>query len=132
MNDKQYRAFLDLLICCDPWPVEKNAKENLSIIFDLANEEAEKRGFVNWVAALHDHITDYIEYTEEQSSNVWKISYSTQDQTMDVTFRNGKQYRYFDVPLEVYRLTYESKSIGSFMSKSIKGAFRYSGIEGDQ
>ena len=49
MNDIQYRAFLDLLMCSDPWPVPTNQQ----IVESIADDEAVKRGYPTWVEAYH-------------------------------------------------------------------------------
>ena len=50
MGNKEYRALLDLIMCSDPWPVPD---ENQKIIEILADKEAMRRGFNNWVIAYH-------------------------------------------------------------------------------
>lgn len=52
MNDANYRALLDLIMCSDPWPVNDNG-ENQQIIEVMATEEAKRRGFDTWVEAYH-------------------------------------------------------------------------------
>ena len=52
MTNRQYRAFLDLLMVADPWPVED--EENHQIMIDMANDEAEKRGYTDWIDAYHE------------------------------------------------------------------------------
>jgi len=51
MNDKTYRAFLDLFMCSDPYP---DTKENEAIVRDFLDDEARKRGHENWVVAYHE------------------------------------------------------------------------------
>ncbi len=53
MTDKQYRAFLDLLMCSDPWPVNKGGEEGQEILMRLAESEAKHRGYNTWVDAYH-------------------------------------------------------------------------------
>ena len=50
MNDKQYRAFLDLMMCSDPWP-EGVAREPLE---EFADAQAKLRGHDNWIVAYHE------------------------------------------------------------------------------
>ncbi len=52
MRDSDYRHFLNLLMCSDPWPVSDKTSEPAMI--SLANREAKLRGFPNWVVAYHD------------------------------------------------------------------------------
>lgn len=53
MTDAQYRAFLDLLMCCDPWSVDP-PEGSQYILEEYANEQAEQRGYANWIVAYHD------------------------------------------------------------------------------
>ena len=48
MNDAEYRAFLDLLMCSDPYPCQGE-----EILKNLADHEARKRDFEDWIAAYH-------------------------------------------------------------------------------
>jgi len=52
MNDKQYTAFLILLMCSDPWPIMREEKSEYELK-SFANEEAKKRGFTDWIDAYH-------------------------------------------------------------------------------
>ncbi len=52
MNNKSYRALLDLIMCSDPWPVADSG-ENQETIIPMANGEAKSRGFDCWVDAYH-------------------------------------------------------------------------------
>lgn len=55
MTDTQYRAFLDLLMCSDPWPIEGEGGEHMEkILVSFANEEAKRHGFDNWIIAFHE------------------------------------------------------------------------------
>ena len=53
MNDNQYRVFLDLMMVSDPWPLEKADGE---ILTRLADNEANRRGYENWIVAYHEHL----------------------------------------------------------------------------
>lgn len=52
MNDSEFRAFLDLLMCSDPWPVLLDSGQ--IILENFANQEAKKRGYETWVVAFHE------------------------------------------------------------------------------
>jgi hypothetical protein len=131
MQTKHFRALLDLMLCCDPWPTTPNTEENQALVVELANEEAVARGFTDWIDACHNLKEDKRTYTEAESSNTREISFNAADNTMDVTFRNGGHYRYFDVPADVYQNAIAAESIGSFMAKQIKGKYRYAHVNGD-
>ena len=56
MDDKTFRAFLDLLMCSDPWPSDNDGQTTLVA---FADAEAGRRGFEHegkggWVVAYHD------------------------------------------------------------------------------
>ncbi len=52
MEDYIYRAILDLLMCSDPYPVPDDGVGQ-KILTALANDEAKKRGYGDWVVAYH-------------------------------------------------------------------------------
>jgi len=57
MNDFEYRAFLDLLMCSDPWPIrgdDWNGRSAHSTLVALADKEARRRGLQNWIVAFHE------------------------------------------------------------------------------
>lgn len=68
MRDAEFRALLDLFMCCDPWPVEKRTEaavggrgvqsfvpdmENHETIRRLLDRKARRHGYENWVEAFH-------------------------------------------------------------------------------
>ncbi len=53
MEDYIYRAILDLLMCSDPYPVPDDGVGQ-EILIALANDEAKKRGYGDWVVAYHE------------------------------------------------------------------------------
>lgn len=59
------------------------------------------------------------------SGNVEKTSYNKDAQELEILFRNGKSYRYKEVPLEVWVKLKEASSIGSFLHSEIKGRYGY-------
>lgn len=67
-------------------------------------------------------------FREDESTNVDKIRYHHKDASFDVTYRNGNTYRYFDVPSIVFRQAVNAPSIGSFLSQTMKGEYRYSRV----
>lgn len=51
MNDFEFRSFLDLMMCSDPWPT-REAEDNERLVA-FANAESRKRGFAEWIDAFH-------------------------------------------------------------------------------
>lgn len=56
MNSREFRAFLDMLMCSDPWPV-KDDGENQRTIIHLATVESKVRGHKDWIEAYHEYLT---------------------------------------------------------------------------
>lgn len=55
MNKNQFRAFLDLMMCSDPWPIDGEEGEKAhKLLIDLANEESQKYRMDNWIVAYHE------------------------------------------------------------------------------
>ncbi len=50
MNDKQYRAFLNLMMCSDPWPASDEDHFELE---HYAERKAADKGYKNWIEAHH-------------------------------------------------------------------------------
>jgi hypothetical protein len=50
MNDLEFRAFLNLLMCSDPWPTD--ALEQ-TLMIDVADRLAYDRGYTDWITAYH-------------------------------------------------------------------------------
>lgn len=53
IEDDQFRAFLVLLMCSDPMPIEDNEHR---LVKDMANDLSVKRGFKDWVEAYHEFV----------------------------------------------------------------------------
>jgi hypothetical protein len=53
MNDIEFRTFLDLLVCSDPWPIIP-AGQSREIMEELAFWESADRGFKSWIEAYHE------------------------------------------------------------------------------
>lgn len=58
-----------------------------------------------------------------QSTNVGKIGYNPDAKVMTVEYKNGFVYSYDGVPQEIYNAAKESESIGSYISRNVKGRY---------
>lgn len=56
MSDKVFRAFLNLMMCSDPWPA---GEEDHGCLITIADHESRLRGFDSWIAAYHDFVPKY-------------------------------------------------------------------------
>ena len=62
------------------------------------------------------------------SSNVASAGYDPNTMTVEVEFKNGSVYQYFDVPEAVYRDLMRASSVGTFLNQNIKNSYRYAQI----
>ena len=62
--------------------------------------------------------------TAVESSVLTSVAYGT-DQTLQLEFRSGAVYRYFAVPLTVFRALLTAESKGAYFNRSIRNRFRY-------
>lgn len=60
-----------------------------------------------------------------QSSNVAEVGYDTATMTLEVAFRNGTVYQYFDIPEVLYQELLHAESVGKFLNTQIKNNYRY-------
>jgi KTSC domain-containing protein len=64
------------------------------------------------------------------SSAVERARYSTSANILDIWFRGGDRYSYFDVPLGVYERLRTAPSAGEYVNREIKPHYRYEIEEG--
>jgi hypothetical protein len=60
------------------------------------------------------------------SSNIYSVGFSKG--ILEIEFRSGGVYRYFDVPKHVYDELMDAESLGSFFHYNIKGNYEYERI----
>jgi len=66
--------------------------------------------------------------TPVTSSNVASVGYDPNTMTLEVEFRNGSAYQYFDVPETVYQDLMSASSVGTYLNQNIKASYRYAQI----
>lgn len=49
MNDKEFRSFLNLMMCADPF----SCAEGWATLKSLLNRESVNRGYYDWIEAYH-------------------------------------------------------------------------------
>ena len=62
------------------------------------------------------------------SSNVESIGYDADSSTLQVEFKNGSTYQYFDVPKNIFIGLRDADSVGGYLAARIKGTYRYSKV----
>lgn len=66
-----------------------------------------------------------MERIQIDSTNIASIGFDEESSTLEVEFRSGTVYQYFDVPLAVYEGFRDSASKGQYFAQHIKGYYRY-------
>lgn len=59
------------------------------------------------------------------SSSIAEIGYAPRERVLEVLFRNGGLYRYFEVPPAVHRALLQADSIGRYMNRRVRDCYRY-------
>ncbi|MGY1889303.1 KTSC domain-containing protein [Pseudomonas jessenii] len=67
-----------------------------------------------------------MERVQVSSSNVESVGFDEDSETLEVEFKNGTLYQYFDVPKNVYEGLVGADSVGGYLAANIKGVYRYS------
>ena len=62
------------------------------------------------------------------SSNIAEVGYDERQRILEVLFRNGTAYQYFEVPPHIFSELIQASSIGQYLNANIKGNFRYARV----
>jgi len=60
-----------------------------------------------------------------QSTNVISVGYDETSQTLEVEYKDGSVYQYYNVPEAIYEQLMVSPSIGKFIHQNIKNAYAF-------
>ncbi|OQW73387.1 MAG: KTSC domain-containing protein [Proteobacteria bacterium ST_bin13] len=63
-----------------------------------------------------------------ESSNLSRFGYDAGSMILQVEFKNGGLYNYFDVPQHVFDAMKQAPSKGQYLAHDIKGNFRYARV----
>ncbi len=64
-----------------------------------------------------------MEREQVSSSNVKSIGYDINTSILEVEFKNGRVYQYFNVPINVYNALINASSIGKYLNSNIVGVY---------
>lgn len=67
-----------------------------------------------------------------KSKQIESIGYSRQTEVLEVEFKNGGIYQYFNVPHAVYSKLRVAPSPGSFLHYAVKGRYKYQKVESNE
>jgi hypothetical protein len=59
------------------------------------------------------------------SSNIARIRYLSEQSILEIEFKKGLVYQYFDVPENVFEQLKSANSKGQYFAANIKGSYRY-------
>ena len=65
---------------------------------------------------------------EVDSSNLARVKYWKNTQTLRVTFHNGAEYDYAAVPADVVQDLITADSVGGYFNRNIKNTYRYARV----
>lgn len=91
----------------------------------------ESRGFGQWSNYLNialEFLDDKIQRINVTSSNLNSVAYDENEEIMEVEFKNGSVYQYFDVPKDVYLDLFDAMSAGRYLNDTVKGKYRYTKV----
>jgi len=63
-----------------------------------------------------------------ESSNLSRFGYNSASLILQVEFKNGGLYSYFDVPQHIFDAMKQAPSKGQYLAHQIKGNFRYARV----
>jgi hypothetical protein len=63
--------------------------------------------------------------TTVESSTIAEIGYEAETQTLEITFCNGRPYRYFGVPVSLHRAFMACDSKGKFFNENIRDVYSF-------
>jgi hypothetical protein len=69
-----------------------------------------------------------VERVPVESSNIESVGYDRATATLEIEFKNGGTYQYFDVPETEHAALLGSGSLGSYFATAIRGHFRFAKV----
>ena len=62
------------------------------------------------------------------SSNIASVGYDDTTATLEVEFRDGSVYQYFDVPAHEKEALINAGTVGGYLNAHVKGVYRYARV----
>lgn len=62
------------------------------------------------------------------SSNLESIGYDPDSQTLEIEFKDGHVYQYFDVQPSMYQALMAATAHGKFFAAEVRGRYRYARV----
>lgn len=67
-------------------------------------------------------------WTDVSSTNLSRVRYDDNKNTLEIEFQGGRVYQYFDVPKQIFEGLLKAESKGKFFHEQIKGHYRYARV----
>jgi hypothetical protein len=77
-----------------------------------------------WASPTPNQVVSHIPRQEVQSTAIAKVGYSKRRHILEIEFVNGAVYRYFDVPVAIYRDLMSAESKARFYDSNIRKHYR--------
>lgn len=74
-------------------------------------------------------INPLLERQAVSSSNIQAIGYNKEFKILEVEFKGGSVYQYYEVPEQIFNAFLSAESIGKFFHSSIRGIYEYVKVE---
>jgi hypothetical protein len=69
-----------------------------------------------------------MERVNVDSTSLESLGYDEDSETLEVEFKNGTLYQYFDVPRNVFEALRDAGSVGAYLASNVKGHYRFSRV----
>jgi hypothetical protein len=69
-----------------------------------------------------------MERTNLSSSTISEVGFEANSNTLEILFRDGRVYQYFDVPENIFDALKAASSAGQFFHQNIRGVFRFARV----
>lgn len=84
---------------------------------------------VAWLLSV-SLIAGPIARSQVESSNLRSVGFDAKEKVLEVEFRHGGIYRYFEVPSEIHASLMKAESKGKYFQANIRMKFRFERISG--
>jgi hypothetical protein len=84
-----------------------------------------KLSFSSIIALGCEPMAIVLNWESVDSSNVDKVAYDENSQTLAVRFRSGSLYTYHEVEKEIYHQMVGAESVGQYLNRVVKPMFNY-------
>lgn len=69
-----------------------------------------------------------MESRELSSSVIARVAYDETSNTLNVEFRNGGVYQYYEIPPDVYEELVQAESAGVYFAQNIRDVYRFARV----